>query len=127
MNTINIGMAAIFKGFSTVNKVRASYSLTDIDLVKRDLLNEFYTRKGERLMLPEFGSIIWDMLMNPEDQFTEQEIRDDIERIIAKDPRVKLNNITLYDTDHTLRAEISLTYLVLNSSDILYVEFTREI
>jgi phage baseplate assembly protein W len=126
-NLINIGMAATFKGFSTINKVRAPYTVTDAELVKRDLLNEFNTRKGERVMRPEFGSIVWDMLMNPEDTFTEQEIREDIERIIAKDPRIKLDGITLYDSDHAIRAEISLTYLILNSSDILYVEFTRDL
>jgi hypothetical protein len=65
--------------------------------------------------------------MNPEDAFTEQEIREDIERIIAKEPRVKLNGITLYESDHAIRAEISLTYLMLNSSDTLYVEFTRDL
>lgn len=126
-NLINIGMAATFKGFSTIGKVRAPYTVTDVELVKRDLLNEFNTRKGERVMRPEFGSIVWDMLMNPEDEFTEQEIREDIERIIAKEPRVKLNGITLYDSDHAIRAEISLTYLMLNSSDTLYVEFTRDL
>jgi len=54
-------MATIFKGFSTVNKVKAPYTLTDMALVKQDLLNEFNTRKGERVMRPNFGSIIWDL------------------------------------------------------------------
>ena len=34
-------MATIFRGFSTVDNIRAPYSLYDDDLVKRDLLNEF--------------------------------------------------------------------------------------
>ena len=55
---INNSMATIFKGFSTVDKIRAPYSLFDQELIKRDLLNEFHTRKGERLMKPNFGSII---------------------------------------------------------------------
>ena len=98
---------AIFKGFSTIDKVRAPYTLTDIDLVKRDLLNHFYTKKGERLMKPNFGSIIWDLLMEPEDTVTEQEIKDDIERIIDTDPRVTLRDITLYIMDHTIRADVA--------------------
>ena len=59
-------MAVLFKGFSTVDKNRAPYTLTDTNLIKRDLLNHFYTKKGERVMRPNFGSIIWDMLMEPE-------------------------------------------------------------
>ena len=58
---------AKIKGLSTVDKVRAPYTLVDSALVKRDLLNTFYTKKGERLMRPNYGSIIWDLLMNPED------------------------------------------------------------
>lgn len=119
-------MATIFKGFSTVNKIRAPYSLTDIELVKRDLLNEFNTRKGERVMRPTFGSIIHELLMNPEDTFTESEIREDIERIVGKDPRVQLQNIALYITDHSVRAEVLLKFVVLETEESLYLEFTRE-
>jgi phage baseplate assembly protein W len=119
-------MATIFKGFSTVNKVKAPYTLTDMALVKQDLLNEFNTRKGERVMRPNFGSIIWDLLMNPDDSFTTDEIKLDIERIIAKESRVQLVDITLFSSDHSVRAEIELNYIILNSADTLFVEFNRE-
>ena len=119
---INNGMA-MFKGFSTIDRVRAPYTLVDKDLIKRDLLNHFYTKKGERLMRPQFGSIIWDLLMNPEDSSTEDDIKQDIERIIDTDPRVELINITLFTLDHTVRAEINLRYKGINDEDVLYVEF----
>ena len=119
-------MATLFKGFSTVDKVKAPFTLTDVELVKRDLLNEFYTRKGERLMRPNFGSVIWDLLMNPEDTFTTDEIKQDIERIIAKEQRVELINVDIYAQDHSVRAEVELKYVILNSKDTLYLEFTRE-
>jgi phage baseplate assembly protein W len=119
-------MATLFRGFSTVDKVKAPFGLTDIELVKRDLLNEFYTRKGERLMRPNFGSIIWDLLMNPEDTFTVDEIREDIERIIAKEDRVELIDVSIFTADHSVRAEVELNYVILNSKDTLYLEFTTE-
>ena len=122
---INKGMATTFRGFNTVDNIRAPYSLYDVELVKRDLLNEFYTRQGERLMRPNFGSIIWDLLMEPEDVTTEQDIRDDIERIVGKDPRVKLNETVLYISDHTIRAEVHLNYVQTNTDDILYLEFVN--
>ena len=92
---INTCMATLFKGFSTVDKVRAPYTLTDADLVKRDLLNHFYTRIGERIMRPTFGSVIWDYLMEPEDPETQEIIKEDIERIVKTDPRVQLEDINL--------------------------------
>jgi len=116
-------MAVLFKGFSTINKVRAPYNLFDRDLIKRDLLNEFYTKKGERVMRPSFGSIIWDLLMDPDDELVESDIRDDIERIVAKEPRVNLQEVIIFQADHTVRAEVRLTYNPGNDEDILYLEF----
>jgi len=119
-------MATIFRGFSTVDKIRAPYSLFDQELIKRDLLNEFQTRRGERLMKPNFGSIIHDLLMEPEDTMTEDEIRDDIERICNKDPRVKVKDILIFTADHTVRAEVILKYVQTNNEDILFLEFISD-
>ena len=119
-------MATIFKGFSTIDKIRAPYSLFDQELIKRDLLNEFHTRKGERLMKPNFGSIIHDLLMEPEDTITDDEIRDDITRICDKDPRVEVKDILIFTADHTVRAEVILKYVQTNNEDILFLEFISD-
>jgi len=120
-------MVAKFRGFNTIDRIRAPYTLEGADLVKRDLLNTFYTKKGERVMRPEYGSIIWDLLMNPDDTATEKEIREDVIRIIDADPRVEHLYTTIIYMDHTIRIEINLKYLILNSEDILYLEYVREI
>ena len=120
-------MVAKFRGFSTVDRIRAPYTLEGRDLVKRDLLNTFYTKKGERPMRPEYGSIIWDLLMNPDDTATEKEIRDDVLSIIDSDPRVEHLYTTVIYMDHTIRIEINLRYVLLNNEDILYLEYAREI
>ena len=120
-------MVAKFRGFSTVDRIRAPYTLEGQDLVKRDLLNTFYTKKGERPMRPEYGSLIWDLLMNPDDTATEKEIRDDVIRIIDGDPRVDHLYTTVIYMDHTIRIEINLKYVLLNNEDVLYLEYTREI
>ena len=118
---------AMFKGFSTIDKARAPYTLIDKELVKRDLLNHFHTRKGERLMRPQFGSIIWDLLMNPEDDLTEDLVKEDIERIIDTDPRVDLKDTSIFVLDHTIRAEVTLIYKGINDEDILYLEFVNKV
>ncbi len=120
-------MVAKFRGFNTIDKIRAPYTLEGQDLVKRDLLNTFYTKKGERVMRPEYGSIIWDLLMNPDDTATEKEMREDVLRVIDADPRVDHLKTTIIYMDHTIRLEIDLKYVLLNDSDILYLEYTREI
>lgn len=118
---------AKFKGFSTVDRVRAPYTLVDNELVKRDLLNTFYTKKGERLMRPNYGSIIWDLLMDPEDGFTNSEIIEDIKKIVEADPRVEYLDATIFTLEHSIRIEVVLRMLPFNNTDTLYLEYTRKI
>jgi hypothetical protein len=64
--------------------------------------------------------------MNPEDTFTESDVKEDIARIIDKDSRVELINITLFTSGHAIRAEVELKYVILNSEDTLFLEFKNE-
>jgi phage baseplate assembly protein W len=124
--TINNNMEK-FKGFSTVNRIRAPYSLRDEDLIKRDLLNEFYTKLGERVMRPNFGSIIWDLIMDPSTETLDERIKEDVRKIINRDPRVALENVAVYALDHTIRVEIVISIIPTESTDILYLEYERKI
>jgi len=116
-----------FKGFSTVDRVRAPYTLTDADLIKQDLLNELYTRKGERVMRPNFGSIVWDLLMDPSTPDLDRRVKEDIERIVGKDPRIELLRTQVSVLDHTILAEVDLKFLPFNDVDKLYLEYNRDI
>ena len=118
-------MANIYKGFSTVNKIRAPYTLTDAELVKTDLLNELNTRQGERVMRPTFGTRIFDILMNPLDELVVQEVEDDVIRIVNKDPRVELQTVKTDVLDHTIRCAVQLRILPRLSEDELFIEYAR--
>lgn len=118
---------ATFKGFSTLDRVKAPFTLTDQDLIKRDLLNEFYTKKGERLMRPTFGSIIWDLLMDPNDDTLVNAVTEDIKRIVDKDTRVEHVKTTVYMSDHAISADVELRYLPFNNVESLYLIFEKQI
>ena len=126
MILINTSMATIFRGFTTFDKNKAPFTLSDEELIKRDLLNHFYTRRGERFMRPNFGSMIHDIIMNPLDAMTESDVREDIERIIETDSRVRLDDIRMLVEDHTVRCEVDISFNVLRTSDTLYLEFINE-
>jgi phage baseplate assembly protein W len=117
---------ATFIGFSTDNKQKPPYTLTDLDLVKQDLLNHFLTRKGERVMRPNFGSIIHDVLMEPFDNLTKQDIEDECLNIVGNDPRVDLISTKVENSDHFLKVELYLQYKVDQSEDVLEVRLERE-
>jgi len=117
---------ATFIGFSTDNKQKPPYTLTDLDLVKQDLLNHFLTRKGERVMRPNFGSIIHDILMEPFDNLTRQDIEDECVNIVGNDPRVDLISTNVENSDHFLKVELYLQYKVDQSEDVLEVRLERD-
>jgi phage baseplate assembly protein W len=119
-------MANIYKGFSTVGQVRAPYTLIDGDLIKADLLNELYTKRGERVMRPTYGTRIWDILMNPLDQYVVSEIKEEIERVVGKDTRVEMTDLFTDVLDHTIRITLHLKFKPYLSEDTLFVEYARE-
>ena len=112
-----------FIGFSTINKKKPPYTLTDFELVKVDLLNHFNTRKGERVMLPEFGTIIYNLLMDPLDDTTKSLIMEDATRIIDQEPRVKLDTMKLSETNSVVLLETQLTYLPDGVTEELAIQF----
>jgi phage baseplate assembly protein W len=50
-----------FIGFNTINQNKY-FTLTDFELIKRDLLNAFNIRQGELVGRPAYGTTLWDML-----------------------------------------------------------------
>ena len=117
---------AIFKGYSTVDVRFGNVVLEDIALAKRDLLNHFYTRKGERLGQPEFGSILPDLVFEPLDDLVIDLVEDDVRDIIDNDPRWILNNLDVQVGKHSITCVVNLTYRDTATVDELYLEFTAE-
>lgn len=116
-----------FKGYSTVDKTWGNFKLYDVDLAKRDLLNELYTRKGERLMSPQFGSIVWDLLFDPLTDEIVDAIRADCLRIVTKDPRLDLLDLDVVDNEHTIIVSIILRYVPTATETELVAVFNRNL
>ena len=117
--------AFTYKGFSS-QETKSSFKLYDINLVKQDIINHFYIRKGEKLMNPDFGTIIWDLLF---EQFTEEVkklITADVEQIINYDPRIAINGVVIDSTDMGIRIEADITYIPFNINERMTFNFDRE-
>ena len=117
-------MPILYRGFSTVNRIK-KFRTTDVDLVKQDLLNHFNTRKGERVMNPNFGTIIWSLLFEPLDDTTRQAILTDVTKICNYDPRIRMTNLNLIEQDHGIQIEIDLVYLATNQATTLSMQFDQ--
>ena len=52
----------LYRGYSSYEyQNKKTFSVTDVELVKLDLLNHIFTRKGDRVMMPNFGTRIPDL------------------------------------------------------------------
>ena len=113
-----------YRGFSSVETKR-NFKLYDAELIKQDLINHFYIRKGEKLENPKFGTIIWDTLF---ENFT-PEIKDaiarDVEEIINFDKRIKVNAITVDSTEQGIRIEAEIVILPFDLVDVLRLDFDK--
>ena len=116
----------IFAGFSTKNVNAINHELTDKDLVIEDLMNHIMTRRGERVMLPNYGSIIHEMKFEPLTEETTDLIKEDLTNIINDDPRVNFVSIEVTDSDHTINAMLRVDILPTNETVELNIDLDRE-
>lgn len=118
---------AVYKGISTVNNNFGSIKLTDTDLIKRDLLNHFAIRKGEKLMNAEFGTSLRDLIMDPLTEETKALIVQEVDDVIKNDPRVRSEGVTIDEYEGGLRIEMSVRYVINNQVENLMIKFDRPI
>lgn len=114
-----------YKGFSTYNRLR-KYSINDFDLVKQDLFNHFHIRKGEKLMNPNFGTIIWDLLFEQHTDALRDAIEDDIKRIVSYDPRILAEKITVTEFTDGIFIELDIKYVMTNQLSKMVMQFDRD-
>lgn len=93
-----------------------------------DLLNHIFTRKGERVMMPNFGTRIPDLAFEPLDNFTLSILDEDLRAVFAFDPRVELMslNIIPIEDSNTVIASAKLLYVELNMQGNLDINITFE-
>ena len=113
-----------FVGFNTVNQPLPPYSLTNIDLVKRDILNQFATPMGSRLMLPGFGTNIFSYLFDPFDEYTKNVIIEDAVRVVQEEPRVQMVSIDVFQSDQALTIAMVLMFVPESITDSLFATFS---
>lgn len=123
---VAVQQSQFYKGFSTQNS-DGSTKLFDFELIKQDIINHFRTRKGERVMNPQFGSIIWDLLMEPLTDEVRDALQKDITDICNFDPRVTPLQIDLNEYDSGYILELTLLLTGTDQSANLKLQFDQNI
>lgn len=115
-------MDYIYKGFSTKKYQHdKNFVMTDIDLVKEDLINHIFTRKGERLKMANFGTSIPDWTFEPLTEDLVDKVYEELRTVFTYDPRVELVDmaiVPLYE-ESAVVALVDLNYIELREKDRL--------
>jgi len=100
---------------------------TDAEEIRASLMFLLLTNKGERFMMPEFGSDLLKYVFEPNDSRTISDLKESINVTVGKFiPNIEINDIiiensTLSDQLITIRIEYTVTDGVYSQSDTLII------
>ena len=114
-----------FVGFSTINSPK-KFTLTDFELIKRDLLNAFNIQQGQLPGRPGYGTIIWSYIFENQVQSTEAAIVAEIQRVAGGDPRLYIQNIELYPQQNGMLVQIDLSVVPSTDAERLSIFFDQQ-
>jgi phage baseplate assembly protein W len=116
----------LYRGFATAKflQTRKTFAIANQDTVKADLLNHLYTIKGERPHRPDFGTRIPLLAFEPLDEKTLAIVREDLEQVVAFDPRVELIDMAVMAApdNNAIIAYVDLYYKQLDIKETFKLE-----
>ena len=98
---------ATFIGFNTIGQNK-QFTMIDFELIKIDLLNAFNIRQGELVGRPGYGTTIWNYVFENQSAETNQAIYNEVQRVVAQDPRIYLNSIQVFNQSNGVRIQLFL-------------------
>lgn len=111
-----------FIGFNTINQFK-KFTLTDFALIQRDLLNAFNIRQGELPGRPAYGTVMWDFLFENQIEELAANIRNEVERVVAGDPRIVVSDIQIFPQQNGILLQIEVTVVPTANAEILSIFF----
>ena len=119
----------LYKGYSSFEFERiGSFRIEDVELIKLDLLNHIFTRRGERVFMPRFGTIIPDLVFEPMDEDTVDTLESELLLVFDFDPRVELLELNMRPSPDTneLTAGIAFRCVELGVVELMNLNITFE-
>ena len=115
----------VYIGFNTINQYK-KFTLTDFELIKRDLLNAFNIRPGQLPGRPAYGSVIWNYVFEPQTQETQQDVINEIQRVAGGDPRIFVSDLQCYPQENGLLIELQIQVIPSKNAQRLAIFFDQQ-
>jgi phage baseplate assembly protein W len=115
-------MSQRFIGFNTQGQFK-KFTLTDRELIKRDLLNAFNIRQGQLPGRPAVGTSLWDYLFENQVEKLQQDIVNEVQRVAGQDPRLYINDIQVFPQENGILLQVELTIVPSTDAERLAIFF----
>ena len=114
-----------FIGFNTIDQFK-KFTLTDFDLIKRDLINALNIRQGELPGRPGYGTIIWSYVFENQTPTTMASILAEVQRVAGGDPRIYVSDVQVYPQDNGVLIEVQVHVVSSSTAERLAIFFDQE-
>lgn len=115
-----------FIGFNTIDQYK-KFTLTDFDLIKRDLLNALNIRQGEKPGKPAYGTTVWNLVFEAQTPQTADLIEQELQRVCGQDPRIYVSDIAVYPQENGILVELQVDTVGSTNAERLAVFFDQEL
>lgn len=102
------------------------YRLTDAELVIQDLVNALNIRQGEKVGQPAYGTRLWDFVFDPNTRDVTQQLENELQRVVAQDPRLNVNRIRAYARENGILVQMELAVTPFNNAGDLNLFFDNQ-
>lgn len=103
------------------------YDLKDTSAIKAALKNIMLTKRTEKLMVPDFGTNIYDSLFEPMDDLTADRIRNEIINVLGQyETRISIRSVKVNQYPYENAYQISVIYRVVGQPLTERVSFILE-
>jgi phage baseplate assembly protein W len=114
-----------FIGFNTQQQYK-KFTLTDFELIKRDLLNAFNIRQGQLPGRPGYGTVLWEYLFENQVESVQQGIQNEVQRVAGGDPRIYISNVNVYPQENGMLLEVQIQVVGQDNAELLSIFFDQQ-
>ena len=111
-----------FIGYNTINQPKKP-TLTDFELIKRDLSNALNIQQGQLPGRPGYGTLIWSFMFENQTPEVENLMLRELQRVISGDPRIQLVSANTYPRDNGILIELEVAVVPSSTAERLAIFF----
>lgn len=113
-----------FIGFNTIDQNK-KFTLTDFELIKRDLSNALNIQLGSLPGRPGYGTLMWSYVFEPQSPETVQGITKELQRVAGGDPRLYISQVEVFPQQNGILIQLQIQIVGSTTAERLAIFFNQ--